>query len=344
MTRTSRLILALSLLLASARWCAGQTVAPTTQPVSIKAMQFGCWLQRPDQLAVWQRRGLNLSIISTPQPTTLTDVQYGQACASLNMALLKLPNWANPTADFSVQAFAGWSYSDEPENWNHNGLHFPQAIANDQKTIDAMHGYWAKQYGSLPCVDYRNFNGPTLASMGNWERSAQHPVIIADYQAMLPQQSIVSADAYPIATGVGGIVQLALIQQRLILWGAPNQRRFGYVECGYWGQAGGRLILPEEFRAEFWLNIIYGDTGIIVFEAPSISGPDTMTGTPLEASLMKCVATAKLDGPYFISGAKSPLVINGTVYSETWKLGGSTLSISQNIAAPFTTTIVETTP
>jgi hypothetical protein len=132
----------------------------------------------------------------------------------------------------------GWHQPDEPEN---NGV-----LPGDLGPLDRAHG-------------------PTFLTLtSEFMERARGP---SAYRAYVARADVVGFDLYPVAAHCKSHIRLAdvYLGQRDLLALAPSKPTYQWIETGPIDGRCPRGVTPEELRAEVWLAVAGGATGIGYF-------------------------------------------------------------------------------
>ncbi|MDQ2732134.1 MAG: hypothetical protein M3Y56_10780 [Armatimonadota bacterium] len=217
------------------------------------------WLQSPENASKFKAAGINLFIGLWQGPTE------GQL-AALKAAKMPVICEQNPVglAHLDDSTIVGWMQQDEPDN--------------AQPITDAA---GKPSYG--PCVPppevvarYTKMHTadpsrPVLLNLGqgvsddSWigRGSGAH---LDDYKTYVNGGDIVSFDIYPVAGLADGENKLFYVPQgldRLKTWTSGKERVWNCIECTHIG--GDKRATPAQVRAEVWMSLIHGSTGLVYF-------------------------------------------------------------------------------
>lgn len=224
---------------------------------------IGVWLQDPKNAPRYQAAGINLYIglWRGPTPEQLSTLKQHNmpVICSLTETGLNDPN---------NSIITGWMHGDEPDN--------AQPIT-DPKTGQQTYG---------PCVppseiveDYkalqkRDPSRPILLNLGQgvandeWKGrgSGAH---LDDYKTYVQGCDIVSYDVYPVAgirkpDGGNFLWYVAKGVDRLRDWTQGHKIIWNVIECTHISDENAKAT-PHQVRAEVWMSLIHGSTGIIYF-------------------------------------------------------------------------------
>ncbi len=236
-------------------WRFGPRFGPNYFPIAV-------WLQNPANALHYREAGINLYVALWQGPTeeqlaALTKAEMPVICHQNEVGL----------AHRSNPIIAGWMHGDEPDN--------------AQPVTDPVTG--KKSYGpsiapSKIVEDYRRLhkNDPTrpiLLNLGqgvaNDEWIGRGPgAKLDDYRTYVQGADIVSFDVYPVAglrkpDGENYLWYVPKGVRRLREWTGGKKRVWNCIECTRID--GGKKATPEQVRAEVWMSLIHGSTGLIYF-------------------------------------------------------------------------------
>ena len=236
-------------------WKHGPPFRPSYFPIAV-------WLQNPANAPRYRAAGINLYVGLWQGPTkeqlaALTKAGMPVIC---HQNKLGLAHRADPI-------IGGWMHGDEPDN--------------AQPVTDPVTG--KKSYGPpIPppriVEDYRRLrkNDPTrpiLLNLGqgvaNDEWIGRGPgAKLEDYKTYVQGADIVSFDVYPVADlrrpdGENYLWYVAKGVQRLREWTGGKKRIWNCIESSRINSD--KKVTPEQLRAEVWMSLIHGSTGLIYF-------------------------------------------------------------------------------
>lgn len=240
---------------AATTWTHGLPTDPNYFPIAV-------WLQGPQNAKRYQEAGINLYVGLWQGPTEkqLTDLkQAGMPviCAQNEVGLSHVDD----------PIIVGWMHGDEPDN--------------AQPVKDAQgRNAWG------PCIppqriveDYERMRKvdptrPVMLNLGQGVANDQWHgrgagAKLSDYETYVKGGDIISFDVYPVASDIAhnGVEQLWLVAKgvdRLMAWTKGLHKRiWNCVECTRID--GGNQATPEQVKAEVWMALTHGSTGLIYF-------------------------------------------------------------------------------
>jgi len=226
---------------------------------------IGVWLQRPDDAARWRAAGVNLYSGLWQGPTTsqLDTLRAAgmQAVVAQNSTSLQYTNRLSDGRPVIV----GWLLDDEPDNAQPNGSGGygpPVPTATVQQT-----------YLQIKSNDPTR---PIILNLGQglgwdnatWYGQGGHINPAVDYPQYILGSDIVSFDIYPMTSSdnavAGDAWRVALGVDRLRQYAPSNHLIWCFIETGDIS-GGGKQATIAQIRAEVWMALIHGATGINYF-------------------------------------------------------------------------------
>jgi hypothetical protein len=239
-----------------ARWKNGPPAGPGYFPIAV-------WLQDPSSAPKYKAAGINLYVGLSDGPT---EEQFA-ALKSAGMPVICEQN-AVGLAHRSDRTIVGWMHGDEPDN--------AQEIT-DPATGKRSYG------GPVPppriVAEYKKLRAadptrPVMLNLGqgvaNDEWVGRGPgASLDDYPAYIQGSDIVSFDVYPVAgigkpDGANYLWYVAKGVERLTGWSQGRQIIWNCLECTRISNETGKPT-PHQVRAEAWMSLIHGSTGLIYF-------------------------------------------------------------------------------
>jgi hypothetical protein len=238
------------------RWRNGLPADPGYFPIAV-------WLQDPSNARRFQAAGINLYVGLWKGPTE----EQLAALKAAGMPVICEQN-AVGLAHRSDPTIVGWMHGDEPDN--------AQEIS-DPTTGKRSYG------GPVPpprivaeCEKLRAAD-PTRPVMLNLGQGVANDAWVGrgpgasldDYPAYLQGCDIVSFDVYPVAgigkpDGANYLWYVAKGVQRLAGWSQGRRIIWNCLECTRISNETGKAT-PHQVRAEAWMSLIHGSTGLIWF-------------------------------------------------------------------------------
>lgn len=238
------------------RWAGGPPTDPGHFPIAV-------WLQSPANAARYKTAGINLYVGPWKGPTE------GQLAAlrAAGMPVICAQNQVG-LAHRDDPVIVGWMHNDEPDN--------AQAIL-DPKTGRRT---WGGPVPPLHVVeDYRRLQSqdetrPVFPNLGQgvandeWKDRGRG-AHIDDYLTYVQWADIVSFDVYPVAgirkpDGENFLWYVAKGVSRLAKWSGGKKIIWNCIECTHISSPPAKAT-PHQVRAEVWMALIHGSTGIIYF-------------------------------------------------------------------------------
>ncbi|GAA4314051.1 hypothetical protein [Compostibacter hankyongensis] len=217
------------------------------------------WLQDPSLAPRYKKAGINTYIGLWQGPTEaqldiLREAGMKLICEQNAVGLRHLGD----------TLIIGWMHGDEPDNAQPLGK--------------------GKGYGPpvTPAEIFRRYrrlkakdpSRPVLLNLGQgvaWDDwvgrgvRRNHP---EDYPQYMQGGDIISFDIYPVAhpdTAISGkLWYVAKGVQRLVKWGQGKKPVWNCLECTHIGEPD-KKATPRQVRAEAWMSLIHGSTGLIWF-------------------------------------------------------------------------------
>jgi hypothetical protein len=240
---------------AGTTWAHGLPTDPSYFPIAV-------WLQGPQNAKRYQEAGINLYIGLWQGPTEKQLADLKQA----GMPVICEQNEVG-LAHVNDPIIVGWMHGDEPDNAqpikDAQGRTTWGPCIPPQKIVD--------DYERMRQVDPTR---PILLNLGQgvandrWHGRGSGAKL-SDYETYVKGGDIISFDVYPVASNIGGngAEQLWLVAKgvdRLVNWTKGlNKRIWNCVECTRID--GGNQATPEQVKAEVWMALTHGSTGLIYF-------------------------------------------------------------------------------
>ena len=234
---------------AYAAWANGPSPDPAYFPI-------GVWVQSPANAGRYQQIGVNLFVGLWQGPTEAQLAELSAAgmrviCAQNEVGLAHV---ADPT-------IAGWMHADEPDN--------AQPLPGDG-------GYGPAVDPAVLQTDYDRMKmaDPTRPVWLNLGQGVANEAWVGrggprqDYPRYVATTDIVSYDIYPVAgirksDGEQYLWYVAKGVDSLRHWATDGQPVWNVIETTRINAERGPT--PEQVRAEVWMSIIHGSTGIVYF-------------------------------------------------------------------------------
>lgn len=240
-----------------ARWKNGPPRDPSFFPIAV-------WLQNPKNAARYREAGINLYVGLWKGPTEeqLRGLRAADMHVICHQNEVGLAHRDDPT-------IVGWMQDDEPDN--------AQVTAVDPETGKKTYGgpvppqEVVEHYEDLREADPTR---PVFLNLGQgvandeWKgrgRGARPD----DYLTYVKGCDIVSFDVYPVAglrkpDGENYLWYVAKGVDRLVRWTRGKRVVWNCIECTRIS-SGRKKATPEQVRAEVWMSLIHGSTGITYF-------------------------------------------------------------------------------
>jgi hypothetical protein len=226
---------------------------------------IGVWLQEPEDAAEWLAAGVNLytGLWEGPTVDQLDALRAAgmQTIAAQNSTALAYTNMLSDGRPVIV----GWLMDDEPDNAQPNG----------------SGGYGPPILTAIVRQTYQQYktNDPTrpiflnLSQGLGWDSATWYgqggyinPAV--DYPQYILGSDIISFDIYPMASSdsavAGAAWRVALGVDRLRQYAPSNHIVWCFIETGDINGTGHEATVPQ-IKAEVWMAIIHGATGINYF-------------------------------------------------------------------------------
>ncbi len=221
------------------------------------------WLQNPRNALKYKEIGINLYVGLWNGPTdeqlkALSDASMPVICSQTKVGLANIDN----------PIIVGWMHGDEPDNAQpvrdpETGKESwgppvpPQRIVDDYEEIKAKDP-------SRPIM--LNLGQGVANDEWHGRGSGAH---IDDYITYVKGADIVSYDVYPVVginkpDGENYLWYVAKGLSRLVKWTEGKKILWNCIECTRIGSKE-KKATPHQVRAEVWMSIIHGSTGLIWF-------------------------------------------------------------------------------
>lgn len=219
------------------------------------AFPIAVWLQSPANAARYRQAGINLYVGLWQGPT---DRQLAELKAA-GMPVVCEQNTSG-LAHRDDSTIVAWMHGDEPDNAQPlpGGKGYGPFIAPERIVAD---------YERMKREDPAR---PVLLNLGQgvandqWEGRG-NGAKLSDYETYVKGGDIVSFDVYPVA-GLGDPGKLWYVAKgvsRLVEWTGGKRRVWSCIECTRIG--GEKKPTPAQVKAEVWMAITHGATGLIYF-------------------------------------------------------------------------------
>jgi hypothetical protein len=234
-----------------AQWKLGPDKSPSYFPI-------GVWMQAPAAAPIYQKAGINLYVGLWQGPyeaqlKTLKKVGMPVVCSQNGVGLAH--------KDDSI--IVAWMLADEPDNAQSlgkgKGFGPPVPPTDVQKSYQVLREADPTRPVLLNLGEGAAWDGPR--SRGS---RVNHP---EDYAEYVKGCDIVSLAIYPAASSNPTVQgDLSLIAQgvdRLLKWSDGKKLVWAFIECTRVNS--GMKATPEQVKAEVWLAITHGASGIVYF-------------------------------------------------------------------------------
>ncbi len=255
------------------QWEKSPIIDENTFPIAV-------WLQDPARASEYKAAGINVYVGLWKGPT---DSQLS-ALKSAGMNVICDQN-AVGLQHIDDPAIIAWMHGDEPDNaqWNSTTETYdppilPSVIINNYNIIKSKDSSRPVLLNLGQGVAYDNYPGRGVRS-GHLE----------DYPEYVKGCDIASYDIYPVASTREDIHnKLWLVPkgvERLIEWTEGKKTVWNCIECTRISNPSEKAT-PHQVKAEVWMSIIHGSTGIIYFvhewepkfvEAGLLADPEMLT-------------------------------------------------------------------
>ncbi len=239
-----------------AQWHSGPPADADYFPIAV-------WLQGPQNAPRYKAAGINLYIGLWKGPTE----QQLEELARHEMPVICSQNEVG-LAHIDNPIIVGWMHGDEPDN--------AQAVKDPVSGQSA----WG------PCIppeqivdDYEQLrqkdpSRPILLNLGQgvandeWHGRGAGAKL-SDYETYVKGGDIISFDVYPVVgirkpDGENYLWYVPKGVDRLVRWTEGRKIIWNCIECTSISEAGKRAT-PQQVKAEVWMSLIHGSTGIIYF-------------------------------------------------------------------------------
>lgn len=270
--------------LAHAQWTNGLSTNQNYFPI-------GVWLQRPEDAVLWRNAGVNLYTGLWDGPTTnqLNTLRAAgmQTIADQNTAGLNY----NLTLTNGRPVIVGWLLQDEPDNAQPDGT---GGYGPPIPTAQVQQAYQQTKTNDPTRPIFLNLSQGIGWDNGTWYGQGGAIVPSRDYPQYILGSDIISFDIYPMcspdAAVAGHAWRVALGVDRLRQYAPTNHIVWAFIETGDIHNNGRQATIPQ-IRAEVWMALIHGATGINYF----IHG-NTSVSTFDDRALLRPENAARLAG------------------------------------------------
>ncbi|RJP25814.1 MAG: hypothetical protein C4527_16595 [Candidatus Omnitrophota bacterium] len=241
---------------AYAKWQNGPPSDPGYFPIAV-------WLQSPNNAARYKAAGINLYVGLWKGP-------IDEQLAALKKAGMQVICSQNKTglAHRLDQTIVGWMHGDEPDNAQpvtdpQTGKRTYGPPIPPQKIVDDYHKLAANDPTRPILLNLgQGVANDEWKGRGIWGKPE-------DYLTYVKGCDIVSYDVYPVAgirkaDGENYLWYVAKGVDRLRQWSEGQKIIWNCIECTHISDVEHKAT-PHQVRAEVWMSIIHGSTGIIYF-------------------------------------------------------------------------------
>ncbi len=241
---------------AYAQWKHGPPADPNYFPIAV-------WLQQAKNAARYKAAGINLYVGLWQGPTEqqladLTREGMPVICEQNEVGLAHLED----------PIIVGWMHGDEPDNAQpvtdpETGERGWGPCIPPQKIVDDYHRIRAKDPSR-----------PVLLNLGQGVANDEwygrgSGAKLSDYETYVKGGDIISFDVYPVAglekpDPENYLWYVPKGVERLRQWTGGQKIIWNCIECTHIGNAE-RQATPDQVRAEVWMSLIHGSTGLIYF-------------------------------------------------------------------------------
>lgn len=234
-----------------ANWKNGPSTDPSYFPIAV-------WLQDPSDAAAYKEAGINLYVGLWQGPTEdqLDKLRKAGMQTICHQNELGLKNIDDPI-------IIGWMHGDEPDNAQ-------QPVIDGQYSPPVLPGKIIADYETISKKDPSR---PVFLNLGqgvaysNYIGRGVRRNCPEDYPEYAKGADIVSYDIYPVTSPypevAGNLWYVPLGVERLIAWTNNEKKVWNCIETTR--IRAPRRVTPHELKAEVWMSIIHGSTGIIYF-------------------------------------------------------------------------------
>ena len=263
-----------------------KNVNPYTQwkngpPKGADYFPIAVWLQDPKYAKQYKAAGINVYIGLWKGPTDkqLADLKAAGMSVICAQNQVGLKHIDDPT-------IIGWMHGDEPDN--------AQTIGRTWKTAEEIQEAWpdlpkrtlAKwgKYGPpIPpktiIANYKKIKAadpsrPVILNLGQgvaydtYRGRGTRSGKLEDYPQYIKGCDLVSFDIYPVVHSKpavkGNLWYVARGVERLVQWSGDRKVVWNCIECTHISQPPAKAN-PHQIRAEVWMSIVHGSTGLIYF-------------------------------------------------------------------------------
>ncbi len=237
-------------------WRNGPPAGPSYFPIAV-------WLQDPENAARYKAAGINLyvGLWKGPREEQLAALKAARMPVVCEQNQVGLLHKADPI-------IVGWMHGDEPDN--------AQPITDPATSKE---GYGPPVPPARIVADYQRLRAadptrPILLNLGQgvandeW-RGRGSGARRDDYRTYVQGGDVLSFDVYPVVgidkpDGENYLWYVPKGVDRLVGWSGRRKIIWNCIECTHIGNEKARAT-PRQVRAEVWMSLIHGSTGIIWF-------------------------------------------------------------------------------
>jgi hypothetical protein len=245
-----------------AQWSNGPPTGASYFPIAV-------WLQRPDDAALWKNAGVNLYIGlwrgegAVPIPEKLA-VLRSAGMQVIDHQDSNTLDWKDITLSDGSPLIVGYLQADEPDNCQPEGEGWGPPVPTS--TIQQLYSQILANDPTRPV--FLNLGQGIGWDSGTWYGQGGYIDPDTDYPAYILGSDIVSFDIYPMNCSqpetCGDAWRVALGVDRLHGYSPDDHIVWNVIETGDIS-ANGTMATIEEIRAEVWMSIVHGSTGITYF-------------------------------------------------------------------------------
>jgi hypothetical protein len=226
---------------------------------------IGVWMQRPEDATLWLAAGINLytGLWRGPTASQLDTLRAAgmQTIAGQNSTALAYTNILSN----GRPVIAGWLMEDEPDNAQPNGSGgYGPPIP--RKTVQQICQQFRTNDTTRPI--FLNLSQGLGWDSATWYGQGGHINPGVDYPQYILGSDIISFDIYPMASSdsavAGDAWRVALGADRLRKYAPSNHIIWCCIETGDIHGTGHKATVMQ-IKAEVWMAIIHGATGINYF-------------------------------------------------------------------------------
>jgi len=266
------------------QWTNGMSTNETYFPI-------GVWLQRPEDAALWRAAGVNLysGLWQGPTAGQLDTLRAAgmQTIVAQNSAGL---SYTNTLAD-GRPVIVGWLMDDEPDNAQPNGS---GGYGPPIPTAVVQQTYQQIKTNDPTRPIFLNLSQGMGWDNATWYGQGGHITPAVDYPQYILGSDIISFDIYPMTSTdsavAGAAWRVALGVDRLRQYAPSNHLVWCFIETGDISGSGKQATVGQ-IRAEVWMALIHGATGINYF----IHGKTSVTAFD-DRALLRPENAARLAG------------------------------------------------